>query len=95
MFIIHAEVRKKIGKNASRRLRVKNKFPAIIYGGLDPAIFIALSQDTVSNIHSKPDFYNKLLTIIVDGKETKVKVKAIQRHPFKPKLQHIDFIRSI
>ena len=30
----------------------------------------------------------------VDGKEVKVKAQAVQRHPFKPKLSHIDFVRA-
>ncbi|WP_444823137.1 hypothetical protein [Vibrio parahaemolyticus] len=30
----------------------------------------------------------------MDGKETKVKVQAVQRHPFKPKVTHIDFLRA-
>ena len=31
---------------------------------------------------------------VVDGKEVKVKAQAVQRHPFKPKLAHIDFVRA-
>ncbi|RVT06860.1 50S ribosomal protein L25, partial [Klebsiella oxytoca] len=31
---------------------------------------------------------------VVDGKEEKVKAQAVQRHPFKPKLTHIDFVRA-
>ncbi|MEG0100211.1 MAG: 50S ribosomal protein L25, partial [Citrobacter sp.] len=27
-------------------------------------------------------------------KEVKVKAQAVQRHPFKPKLAHIDFVRA-
>ncbi|MEG1977178.1 MAG: 50S ribosomal protein L25, partial [Citrobacter sp.] len=26
--------------------------------------------------------------------EVKVKAQAVQRHPFKPKLAHIDFVRA-
>ena len=33
-------------------------------------------------------------TIVVGGKEEKVKVQAVQRHAFKPKLTHIDFVRA-
>ena len=35
-----------------------------------------------------------VLTIVVDGKEIKVKAQDVQRHPYKPKLQHIDFVRA-
>ena len=32
--------------------------------------------------------------LILDGEEVAVKVQAMQRHPFKPKLVHIDFKRA-
>ncbi|MBA2816661.1 50S ribosomal protein L25 [Candidatus Pantoea persica] len=94
MFTINAEVRKEQGKGASRRLRTANKFPAIIYGGNEAAVSIELDQDAVMNQQAKPGFYTEVLTLVVDGKETKVKVQAVQRHPFKPKLHHIDFVRA-
>ncbi|WP_312978379.1 50S ribosomal protein L25 [Atlantibacter sp.] len=94
MFTINAEVRKEQGKGASRRLRTANKFPAIIYGGEDAAIAIELDHDQVMNMQAKPEFYSEVLTIAVDGKEVKVKVQAVQRHAYKPKLQHIDFVRA-
>lgn len=94
MFTINAEVRKEQGKGASRRLRLANKFPAIIYGGEEAAISIELDHDAVMNQQAKPGFYEEVLTLSVDGKEVKVKVQAVQRHPFKPKLTHIDFVRA-
>ncbi|OQP32535.1 MULTISPECIES: 50S ribosomal protein L25 [Pantoea] len=94
MFTINAEVRKEQGKGASRRLRTANKFPAIIYGGNEAAVSIELDHDNVMNLQAKPGFYTDVLTIVADGKETKVKVQAVQRHPFKPKLHHIDFVRA-
>ncbi|MBB3321362.1 MULTISPECIES: 50S ribosomal protein L25 [Atlantibacter] len=94
MFTINAEVRKEQGKGASRRLRAANKFPAIIYGGNDAAISVELDHDQVMNMQAKPEFYSEVLTIAVDGKEVKVKVQAVQRHAYKPKLQHIDFVRA-
>lgn len=45
-------------------------------------------------MQTKPEFYSEVLTIVVDGKEEKVKVQAVQRHAFKPKLSHIDFVRA-
>lgn len=94
MFTINAEVRKEQGKGASRRLRVANKFPAIVYGGNEAAISIELDHDAVMNQQDKPGFYEEVLTLSIDGKEVKVKVQAVQRHPFKPKLTHIDFVRA-
>jgi len=93
MTIINAEVRKDQGKGASRRLRVANKFPAIVYGGAEAPVAIELDHDSVKNMEAKAEFYSEAVTLVIDGKETKVKVQAVQRHPFKPKLTHIDFAR--
>lgn len=94
MFTINAEVRKEQGKGASRRLRTANKFPAIVYGGTEAPVAIELDHDKVWNMQTKPDFYSDVLTLALDGKEVKVKIQAVQRHPFKPKLTHIDFVRA-
>jgi len=94
MFTINAEVRKEQGKGASRRLRHANKFPAIVYGGTEAPVSIELDHDLVMNMQAKEGFYTDVLTIVADGKEIKVKVQAVQRHPFKPKLHHIDFVRA-
>ncbi|HFI3505173.1 TPA: 50S ribosomal protein L25 [Escherichia coli] len=94
MFTINAEVRNEQGKGASRRLRTANKFPAIIYGGNEAPLAVALDHDKVMNMQVKAEFYSKVLTIVVDGKEIKVKAQDVQRHPYKPKLLHIDFVRA-
>ncbi|VAX76704.1 50S ribosomal protein L25 [Serratia symbiotica] len=93
MFTINAKARKEIGKGGSRRLRVRNKFPAIVYGGEEVPVPIELRQDHLNNIATKAEFYSAIVTLVIDGKETKVKIKAVQRHPFKPTLTHIDFVR--
>ncbi|SPP31436.1 50S ribosomal protein L25 [Arsenophonus endosymbiont of Aleurodicus floccissimus] len=92
MLTINAEIRKEQGKGASRRLRKDNKLPAIVYGGHQEPVSIELSHDEIINQESKPEFY-EVLTLVVGGEKTKVKVQAVQRHPFKPKLTHIDFLR--
>lgn len=94
MFTINAEVRKEQGKGASRRLRAANKFPAIIYGGEAAPVAIELDHDKLWNMQDKAEFYGEVVTLVIDGKEEKVKVQAVQRHAFKPKLTHIDFVRA-
>ncbi|MGP1958990.1 MAG: 50S ribosomal protein L25 [Arsenophonus sp. NC-CH8-MAG3] len=92
MLIINSRIRKEHGKGTSRRLRKGNKLPAIVYGGEQEPISIEISHDEVINQESKLEFY-EILTLLIDGEKTKVKVQAVQRHPFKPKITHIDFLR--
>ena len=94
MFTINTEVRKEQGKGASRRLRAANKFPAIVYGGTEAPVAIELDHDQIMNMQAKAGFYSEVLTLVIDGKEVKAKVQAVQRNPFKPKLSHIDFVRA-
>ncbi|WP_373778610.1 50S ribosomal protein L25 [Glaesserella sp.] len=92
-FKFEAEVRTTQGKGASRRLRHNGQVPAIIYGGNAEPVSIILDHDKVNNAQAQDAFYNEVLTIVVAGKEEQVKVQAIQRHPIKPKLVHLDFKR--
>ncbi|CUX96845.1 50S ribosomal protein L25 [Candidatus Doolittlea endobia] len=94
MFTINAVIRKYQGKGESRRLRRANKFPAIIYGGTEAPIAIALDHDIVLNTQFKEGFYADVLDLLIDNKRSKVRVQAVQRHPCKPKLIHIDFVRA-
>ncbi|MEY0933321.1 50S ribosomal protein L25 [Providencia rettgeri] len=93
MLTINAIERKEQGKGASRRLRRDNQLPAIVYGGNQEAISVTLNHDEIINQESKAEFY-EVLNLVIDDKETKVKVQAVQRHPFKPKVTHIDFLRA-
>lgn len=92
-FTFQAEVRVAQGTGASRRLRHNGQVPAIIYGGNAEPLSIVLDHEKVNNAQVQDAFYNEVLTIVVGGKEEKVKVQAIQRHPTKPKLVHLDFKR--
>jgi large subunit ribosomal protein L25 len=91
-FIVVAEARADEGKGASRRLRHAGKFPAIVYGGEAAPVSIALNHDELINQMDKPEFY-EAITLVIDGAEVKVKPQDVQRHAFKPKVEHMDFIR--
>lgn len=93
MFTIHATKRKERGKGASRRLRAANRFPAVVYGGNEEAVSIELDHNVIANIQTKPEFYSEILTLVIDGQDNKVKAQAVQRHAFKPKILHMDFLR--
>jgi large subunit ribosomal protein L25 len=43
-------------------------------------------------VQTNDDFYTSELTIVLDGKEVKVRAQAMQRHVFKPIIEHVDFV---
>ena len=94
-FKFNAEVRQAQGKGASRRLRHNGQIPAIIYGGSEAPVSIILNHDELNNAQAHDSFYSDVITLVVEGKEVAVKVQAMQRHPFKPKLVHIDFTQIL
>ena len=95
IFTLDATVRTDLGKGASRRLRREDKLPGIIYGGEEAPVSITLDHNKVNNSADFEAFYSHVLEINLDGKVVEVLVKDMQRHPFKPKITHIDFQRVI
>lgn len=94
MIKINVKIRKNKGKSASRRLRFNNKIPCVLYGKNIDTLLIELKQKDILKIQNKKIFFNKFLILNINGVEKKVKVKAIQKHPFKEKLTHIDFYQT-
>jgi len=93
IFEIEAELRHDRGKGASRRLRRAGKFPGVVYGAHQDAVAIQLPHNEML-LHTQHEaFYSHILTLKIDGKPERVVVKDIQRHPYKPFLQHMDFLR--
>ena len=95
IFNLDAEVRTDLGKGASRRLRHADKVPAILYGGEEAPVALTLAHNKVIQAQEFEAFYSHILTLNIEGKEVQALVKDMQRHPFKPKVTHIDFQRVI
>ena len=93
-FTLTAETRSDVGKGASRRLRRDaDKIPAIIYGANKPATSLSLIHKDVVKALQHEAFFSSILGIVIDGKKEKAILKDIQRHPYKPRILHIDFMR--
>ena len=92
--IIVAEIREDVGKGASRRLRRAGKVPAVIYGGHRDPVALTVQQEELLHAAENEAFYASILEIRV-GKKKKQQavVRDMQRHPFKPLILHIDFMR--
>lgn len=90
---INAEPRGETGKGASRRLRREGRIPGVVYGAAKEPQAVSLSHDEVLRQLQREAFYSSILTIKVNADSEQVVVKALQRHPYKPEVLHIDFQR--
>jgi len=92
-FELEAVVRHDMGKGASRRLRREEKVPGVVYGGGKEAVSLTLEHNKASKALENEAFYSHILTLKIAGNAERVILKAVQRHPFKPRIQHLDFQR--
>lgn len=91
--VLNAELRSDLGKGASRRLRREDKVPAILYGAGKDAVSLTLPHDKVLQAQESESFYSQILELKIGNESVDVLVKAMQRHAFKPKVTHLDFLR--
>ena len=80
------------GTGASRRLRIANKVPGIVYGAGEPKM-IELDHNALFFALKKEAFHSSILEMELDGKVEQVLLRDHQVHPFKPTVLHIDFQR--
>jgi large subunit ribosomal protein L25 len=90
---ITAERRADQGKGASRRLRRDGKVPAVIYGAGQSAENIQFDHLKLSLAARNEWFSSAILDLLVEGNRQKVLLRDVQRHPVKPQLLHLDFLR--
>jgi large subunit ribosomal protein L25 len=88
-----AQTRKLQGTGASRRLRREGKVPGIVYGGSQPAVTIELDHNALFHHLRNEKFHASILTLKMDGSTEQVLLRAVNMHPFKLQVQHIDFQR--
>jgi large subunit ribosomal protein L25 len=82
------------GKNEARRLRAAGQIPAVVYGGADEAIAVAVDPKLLSRILHSDTGVNTLIGLSIDGGGTaQVLVKEFLLDPVHHKLLHADFYR--
>ncbi|MBC7011002.1 50S ribosomal protein L25/general stress protein Ctc [Pseudoalteromonas sp. BZK2] len=92
-YTYNAELRTETGTGASRRLRREDKVPAILYGADKEAASIVLAHKDMIKAQEDEGFYTHILTLNIGGESVEAILKDIQRHPYKPKITHLDFQR--
>ncbi|MER7853079.1 50S ribosomal protein L25/general stress protein Ctc [Streptomyces bacillaris] len=83
------EVRTEFGKGAARRIRRADKVPAVVYGhGAEPVHVTLPGHEVLLALRTA----NVLIGLEIDGKNALVIPKAVQRHPLKGTIEHVDLL---
>jgi large subunit ribosomal protein L25 len=86
-----AEIRSKTGKGASRQARRDGKVPAVLYGhGADPQHLVLPAREFAAVLRNFGT--NAVLTLDIEGTEALALPKAIEIHPIRRNIQHVDLI---
>lgn len=96
--LLDATVRTTIGKNEARRTRKAGKVPAVVYGAASEgasrdAVSIAVEPKALLKILHSEAGANTLISLKLDGVDTKVLVKDFQLDPITHQVLHADFYR--
>ena len=92
-FEISAQKREAQGTGASRRLRRMGRVPGIVYGGAEGPVNIELDHKDLFQSLRNEKFHASILTLDLAGSKQQVLLRAVNMHPFKLLVQHIDFQR--
>jgi large subunit ribosomal protein L25 len=83
------QTRTEFGKGAARRARRDNQVPAVVYGhGAEPVHVTLPAHDLLLALRTA----NVLIGLEIDGKDTLVIPKAVQRNPLKGDIEHVDLL---
>ena len=86
-----ALVRTKTGKGASRQARRDGQVPAVLYGhGADPQHLLLPSRELSAVLRHSGT--NAVLVLDIDGTEQLALPKALDIHPIRRSIQHVDLI---
>ena len=84
-----AEARSDFGKGAARRLRRDGRVPAVIYGTSAETITVSLDAHDLGQALRQPKV---VLEVALADATHMVAPRDVQRHPFKPIIEHVDLV---
>jgi large subunit ribosomal protein L25 len=92
---LSAQLRDQVGKRNVRRMRRDlAQIPGVIYGAGKETQSVHFSAKELGQALADESTYSRILTLQVNGQEEqKAVLKQVQRHPSRPKVLHVDFLR--
>ncbi len=86
-------VRENTGTGEARAVRDGGGIPAVLYGGGQDSVAIAVRKNEVLKAINTGNFLANMIEISHDGKKQKVLTKDVQFHPVTDMPVHVDFYR--
>ncbi|MDF2441301.1 MAG: large subunit ribosomal protein [Abditibacteriota bacterium] len=81
------------GKSAAKQLRREGQVPAVVYGHKETPVTLALNAHELSLLLMHGGGRG-LLVLKQEGQpDMPVVIKALQKHPYKPRMNSVDFLR--
>ena len=93
-FVLNVEVRERTGTSGSREVRNAGNIPAVIYGGTESPITVAVNANEFKKALYAGKIVGKTIAVELAGKTQKVVAHEIQFHPVTDVPEHIDFMRA-
>ena len=93
-YVLKAETRDSFGKNEMHRLRKRGFVPGVVYGPGQKPLAVSVDNHELSHLLQEITFENTIIELKLSGKSRKrlqTLIREVQRHPFKPIIQHVDF----
>lgn len=90
---VKAALRERAGKGNARQTRRDGNIPAVIYGGKEAPIMIALGEREFSPLMRRSGFFTHLVDIEADGKVVRAIPRDVQYDPVSDQPVHVDFLR--
>ena len=91
-FELKGELRKDLGKKASKLSRKEGEVPCVLYGG-DEVIHFNVTNDAVRKLVYTPEIF--LVHLAIGKKTCNAVLKDMQFHPVTDHLLHIDFYQVV
>ncbi len=91
--VLNAVARPGTGKGAARQARREGYIPGVVYGGGEAPVSINIKSNELLKELKAGRFLTRLVMLRVDGKDTRVICRSVQRDVVKDLPIHVDFFR--
>lgn len=90
---LEAKIRENLGSSVARRERKAGRVPGVVYGHGGESVAVSVDALEFNRVLNSETGSNTLITLDINGKKDTALARQIHRHPTRPMIVHVDFIR--